>query len=78
MLELRISTANNGFILYSKVETEDNVWVEEMEVVEETNDEHDLFRRMLEKVAEYFGITYNKYGHDNINITFDKKGCKVE
>jgi len=78
MRELRISEANNGYVLSYDIEQDENVWTEEIEVVEEIDDENDLFRRLLEKVAEYFGMEYNKWGSENVNITFDRKGHKVE
>ena len=77
MRNLRISEANNGYVLSHDVEIEDNVWVEELEVVEEVDDENDLFRKLLTKVAEHFGINYDEFSHNNLNISFDRKGHKV-
>jgi len=78
MRELKIVEANNGYILSHDVEQDENVWIEEIDVVEETDDTNDLFRRLLEKVAEHFGMQYDKFSSENLNITFDKKGHKVE
>jgi hypothetical protein len=33
---------------------------------------------MLYAIAESFGYVYNKYGTENLNISYDKKGHKVE
>ena len=33
---------------------------------------------MLNSLAEYFGDIYHKFDKDNINITFDKKGHKID
>ena len=78
MRELKIVEANNGYVLSRDVEQDENVWIEEIDVVEETDDTNDLFRRLLEKVAEHFGMQYDKFSSENLNITFDKKGHKVE
>lgn len=78
MRELRIKEVSNGFVLsWWYRETEDRE-VTDMVVVEDTGDEHDLFQRFLEKVAEHFGYTYDKWGKENLSITFDRKGHKVE
>ena len=78
MRELRISEANNGYVLSHDVEMDENVWEEETTVIEERDDTNDLFKRLLEAVAEHFGMVYNKYGSNNLNITFDRKGHKIE
>ena len=78
MRELTIKEATDGFVLMYDVEVRDDVWETEYIPVEDTGDDNDLLRRMLEKVAEHFGMHYDKWGHGNINITFDKKGHKVE
>jgi hypothetical protein len=33
---------------------------------------------LLTHIAYLLGVDYDKYGKENINITFDKKGHKVE
>lgn len=38
----------------------------------------DAFARLCLKLAEIEGFTYNKYGEDNIQVTFNKKGHKLE
>lgn len=79
MRELKIIEANNGYILSSMILIDDDGELELFqEVIEERDDTNELFRRLLERVAAYFGMEYNKFGSDNLNITFDKKGHKVE
>ena len=75
MRGLRIVEGNNGYALYYE---EENVWTEEFEVVEETDDINETFRVLLERVAERFGMSYDKFSSTNLNVTFDKKGHKVE
>ena len=77
MRALGIKECENGFVLMYQVEVRDEVWETEYIPIEDRGDEEDLFRRLLEKVAEYFGLEYNKWGSDNLNITFDRKGHKV-
>jgi len=76
--ELKIIECDNGFVLsYKYRETEDK---EETYLIpiEDTGDERDCLKRMLIKVAEYFGEDYNKFRPDNIEITFTRKGHKCE
>jgi len=77
MRELKITEISNGFILAFDVQLTDEIMELEQIVVEDTGDEKELFKRMLEKVAEYFGYEYNKWKSENLNITFDKPGHKI-
>ena len=77
MKELKIIEAENGYILESVYYETDIRLVKEYKVVEDVHGEPDLIR-LLENVAEYFGYEYDKFGKENINITFDKPGHKVE
>lgn len=44
----------------------------------ETDDQEKIaMARMLEKIAEYFGMHHDKYAKDNINIKFNYPGSKV-
>ena len=74
--DLKIMEAENGFILTSEVENEEGKKEFVFTVVEEIDGE--CIKRLLEKVAEHFGVAYNKFSANNLNITFDKKGHKVE
>lgn len=79
MWKLRIEKIENGYILSHDEEVEDNVFETMKEVIEEEDDEKVAMKRLLEKVAEFFGIQYDKYAEKNLNITWDKKGhrsCK--
>ena len=77
MRDLKIKECETGFVLMYGVETRDDVWETVYVPIEDSGDEHDLFRRLLERVADHFGYEYNKYGFENLNIKFDKTGHKV-
>lgn len=47
---------------------------DESEVVEERTDTEDLFKRLLERTANYFGYGYDPFNNKNLNIKFNKKG----
>jgi len=76
--ELKIEGSDDGFVLIYQTEVRDGIWETEYVPVEDLGDEQDLFRRLLDRVAEYFGMEYNKWNPSNLNITFDKRGHKVE
>ena len=79
MRELKIVEAENGYILSFDVLMDEDGRMELCQnVIEENGDTNDLFRRLLENVAEHFGMEYNKWKSDNLNITFDKKGHECE
>uniref|UniRef100_A0A6M3XWF0 Uncharacterized protein n=1 Tax=viral metagenome TaxID=1070528 RepID=A0A6M3XWF0_9ZZZZ len=70
--KLIIIEAYNGYILQR------GGGVDEIVVVEERDDTNHLFRRLLEAVAESFGMEYNPFSDKNLNITFDKVGDECE
>ena len=79
MRELKIVEAENGYILSFDVLMDEDGRMELCQnVIEENGDTNDLFRRLLENVAEHFGMEYDKWKSDNLNITFDKKGHECE
>jgi len=77
MWEIKIEKIENGFILSHKDEKEDGVPEITKEVIEECDDEKETMTRLLERVAEYFGIGHDKFAGDNLNITWTKKGSKL-
>ncbi len=75
---MKIEKIENGFVLSHKEEIEDGKFKTTKEVIEEAdNDEKETMTRLLERVAEYFGIQYDKFAADNLNITWNKKGGKL-
>lgn len=48
-------------------------------VVEQSGTEDEHIKDVLQLIAgEFFFYNYNKFSKNNLNITFDKKGNKVE
>jgi len=80
--ELLITKAENGFILEHEYQFDDNKVKAEYTLIEGDDSciegEEDMFRRLLEEVADFFGLQYNKFESNNLNIKFDKKGHKLE
>lgn len=89
---LNIIKADNGFILEApRDESTDEVERIEIDrqVIEETYETGEADRyetddtekiamaRMLETVAEHFGMIYQKYDKNNLNIKFNLRGSKV-
>jgi hypothetical protein len=54
------------------------IYSQEVELIEETDNEKADLQRLLECIAEKCGYSYDKFGSENLNITFDKKGHKVD
>lgn len=77
--ELRITQAENGFVLKANIpfcsDEDEGIFV----ISEKENDE-DTLKEIFEKVSEWIGYSYDKYSKNNLNIkvSFDKKGDKVE
>lgn len=77
-MKITIQDADNGWIVYDEnnktLGTED--FVPQSIMAFEGEDED--FKRVLEYLFYQFCRPYDKYKSDNINITFDKKGHKVD
>lgn len=75
---IKIRRTDNGFVT-----THDDISVdgEEIEVEtvfeEEDEEEKPCMTKLLYFVAEHFGSGYSKWEFDNLNITWDKKGHKI-
>ena len=77
MRELKIIETTNGYILESEYNESETKVVKSYDVIEDINNDDRIdLARLLIKVAEHFGYKYEKYGKENINITFDKPGHK--
>lgn len=77
-----IKRTENGFIVCKKlVDSMDGKDVDVVEVIEEAGnlgeEEKIAMTSLLYKVADWYGVEYDKYSKTNLNITFDKKGYKV-
>lgn len=80
-----IKKVENGYILqtFTWEDTQENnkVYREEVEVIEEEGDinsDKKALGRVLDKIAEWAGFHYDKYGKENLRISWDKKGHKLD
>jgi hypothetical protein len=76
---ISIEEVDNGYIVtrhnYNK---EERTVDPEIFVVEDTDYDNEALKKVLLQVAELLGCTYDRWGSENINITFDQKGHKAE
>jgi hypothetical protein len=70
-MKIIIKDADNGYIIEKIYEDEKDVFV-----IEDNDDEQELTKKLLETIAELTGVTYDKWGKNNLSITFDKEGHK--
>lgn len=75
--KLQIKEVSNGFLLEWSEPDEVFDELDIREVIEEGNDEKETMTRLLEFVAEHFGIIHSKWEKDNLRISWDKKGYKI-
>ena len=73
-MKIQIETADNGIILKVKQDSEDT----DVNVFQYNDDSRDALKECLENIATMLGYDYDKYGKENINISFDKKGHKLD
>jgi hypothetical protein len=78
MNELNIVKAYNGYILSWLEEDESKKIKQIQQVIEEDMDNEAGMINLLTTIAEHFGYCYNKYGQNNLDINFNKKGHKLE
>jgi len=83
-MELKIEKTNNGFILIWEEEWEDGTPHVTKEVIEENDLENSFIdsekvtmSKLLERVSDFFGITYDKWSKENLNIKWNKRGHKT-
>jgi len=79
-----IEKVENGYILKSRGEDseaevfEATATDDDYERFKTTDDDKVALGKLLERVAEHFGELYDKWKDDNLEITFSKKGSKVD
>ena len=80
MYAINIEKITNGYILKWEEEIEEKVYKGYKYVIEGEEDmnSNETMKRLLEYIAEHFGQQYDKWGKENLNITFDKEGHKYE
>lgn len=77
-MELYIKTANNGYSITGEYKDNDGNYEEEPYVIQEEEDDKQTTTKLLLLIAELIGHSYNKFEEDNLNITWDKKGHKLD
>lgn len=71
--------AENGYVIRSEEESENEEEYKKIETIAiENEDEKEAFTGMALKLADYFGLHYDKYGSENLNVLFNKKGHKLD
>jgi hypothetical protein len=79
MRECRIKKADNGFLIeYEEMDDENTAIVRRIVVEDFEDDEKKNIADMLYKVADFFGVCYDKWSDKNLDINWDKKGHKLE
>ena len=79
---IEIAILDNGYIVKASIledidENQNRRYSENEEIIEE-EDKNKALVRLLYLIAEKTGYMYDKYGKENLNINFDKKGHKLE
>ncbi len=79
---LKIRKVENGFVITETFWEETNdeghkIFKDNTEVIEEENGEKETLKRLLFLVADKMGYFEDKYGTENLIISFDGKGRKV-
>ena len=81
--QIEIVKVEQGYIVKSYVWKDDNPdgskrYVETIHLINDNDDEKETLKNLLLLVAELEGYFYNKFGSNNLKISFDMKGSKVE
>ena len=69
--EILITKAENGYILSRNDWEDDDIITKHRRIVEGITE-------LLYEIADYFGYPYDKFSHENLSVTWDKSGHKVE
>lgn len=76
---IKIRRIENGFVVAYDDFSEEGEEIEVETVFEEEDDEEKpCMTKLLYFVAEHFGQMYDKWDGENLNITWDKKGHKMD
>jgi len=81
MHDVKITKADNGFVMVHSEEIEDGIERSITEVIACYGDERRTMTQLLLWMGQHFGsmdIVYDKFGKDNLRISWDRKGHKVE
>ena len=74
-MTIKIKQAENGYIITLPREQDTP---ESQIVIESKDDEKQAFIDLVNELAEQFGFSYDKWGENNLEISFSKKGHKLE
>jgi hypothetical protein len=76
-----IEETENGFLItHDTVETDDSTGTTQQHSAKHCieGSERDGLEKLLTYVAEHYGEPYSKHGSDNVRISWDRKGSKLE
>ena len=75
---LKVERGVNGFVLTVMVDEEDGYLIEKVVFEEEDgNDYKKSFLSLVNFIHDWAGISYDKYGKENLRVSFDKPGHKI-
>lgn len=82
-LKIEIEKVENGFILtWDEPTCSEDEFKERVkkckEVIEIGDEENEAWTKLLERIADFFGKSYDRYSSTNLDISWGKKGHKVE
>jgi len=80
---IELYQADNGYIIkrsyIDDYEEGNPIYKDDVQLIESNDyDDKETFVRLIEYLAESLGFHYDKYGKENLNITWDKLGHKVD
>ena len=76
MNKIEIEKINNGYIISWEEEFADGTY--NTQVFETKDSDKDTLTELFYFIAEHFGAHYDKFGSENLNIKWNKKGTKCE
>ena len=81
--QIEIVKVDQGYVIKSYVWKDDNPdgskrYTETIHLVEDGDNDNETLKNLLLLVAELEGYFYNKFESNNLKISFDGKGHKVE
>jgi len=81
MRKLTITSCENGFILkdeYIDSKGDKDTCNSVIQANDEFVDDVDTLTKLLHAVNDVFGMSYDKFGKDNLKVSYDLKGHKLE
>lgn len=85
-LKIEIEKVENGFLLtWDEEVCDENEFNEKhkkckevIQIHENDMEENEAYTKLLERIADFFGKSYDKYSPTNLDISWGKKGHKIE